>query len=359
MDVRVLFLTKLGNGYGWSYSGGRPSSGLKNSVAFVVDALNANGISAESVEVVDNNAIDREVTKYRPTHCIIEALWVVPEKFAVLSRLHPRVQWIIRLHSEIPFLAQEGMAMEWLLRYLDYPNVSLAFNSLRTRDDFRRLLAGKYGVEEVTARVIYLPNCYDVGPIPQLAPKPDAGIAVDIGCFGAIRPLKNQLLQAVAAMVWANSRGLKLRFHINSTRVEQKGDPVRNNLVALFKHSLGHELIQHPWLAHDEFLKVVQTMDMGLQVSFTETFNIVSADFASQGVPIIVSKEIPWVSAFYQVSSPTSLEAIIDRLAFAYDTLTGSPRILNHSRLRHTAVHAEQEWIAYLLGENLGQQEAA
>lgn len=350
-NPRVLFLNKRGNGYGWSYSGCKFSSGLKNSVAFVVDALNANGISAEVQEVVDNNAIDREVTRYRPTHCVIEALWVVPEKFAILSRLHPRVQWIIRLHSEIPFLAQEGMAMDWLLRYLDYPNVVLAFNSIRTRNDFRLLLKGKYGPEETTARIVYLPNCYDVGPIPKTDPKPDAGIAVDIGCFGAVRPLKNQLIQAVAAIVFADSRGLRLRFHINSSRVEQKGDPVLNNLVALFKHSPKHELIKHGWRAHSDFLAIVRTMDIGLQTSFTETFNIVSADFASVGVPIIVSEEVGWAANFYKVSQPTSLESIVDKLAFAYDTKTGSPRILNHAKLKHFAVHSELTWVSYLLGE--------
>jgi hypothetical protein len=349
--IRVLFITKRGQIYSKEYSSGEYvlSSGLRNSAQFVVDALIANGLEAKLAQVVDNNDIDREVTHYKPSHVMIEALWVIPEKFEILHRLHPTVQWVIRLHSEIPFLAQEGMAMDWLCRYLDYPNVLIAFNSIRTRDDFRRLLTAKYGEEAVTARTLYLPNCYDVLPIVEPVPKPDAGIAVDIGCFGAIRPLKNQLLQAVAAIVFADSRGLRLRFHINCTRVEQKGDPVLNNLGALFKHS-SHELIQHEWHAHSDFLAIVRTMDVGLQVSFTETFNIVSADFASLGVPVVVSNEIPWVANFYKVPSPTSLEDIISKLEFAYDTRSGSPRIINHAQLRHVAFHAEIEWLKYLLG---------
>jgi hypothetical protein len=356
--IRVLFLTKKGQIYAKHYTGEYVlSSGLRNSAQFVVDALNANGLDAKLVQVIDNNDIDREVSKYKPSHVMIEALWVVPEKFTVLNRLHPTVQWVIRLHSEIPFLAQEGMAMDWLFQYLDYApapgsgrgNVLLAFNSIRTRDYFRLLLTAKYGSEAAISRIIYLPNCYNVLSVQDLLSKADAGIAVDIGCFGAIRPLKNQLLQAVAAIAFADSRGLKLRFHINSTRIEQKGDPVLNNLVALFKHS-NHELIQHEWHAHDDFLAIVQTMDLGLQVSFTETFNIVSADFASVGVPIVVSPEIPWVAPFYRVDHPTSLENIIEKLAFTYDTRTGSPRIINHAMLRHFAAHSEFIWLEYLLG---------
>ena len=49
------------------------SSGLFNSASFVVDMLNKNGIESHLVEVKDNNSIDREVTKYKPTHVVIEA----------------------------------------------------------------------------------------------------------------------------------------------------------------------------------------------------------------------------------------------------------------------------------------------
>jgi hypothetical protein len=76
--------------------------------------LVANGVDSTIIEVIDNNGIDREVTKYKPTHVIIEALWVIPSKFEILTKLHPNVKWIIRLHSEIPFLANEGIAMEWM-----------------------------------------------------------------------------------------------------------------------------------------------------------------------------------------------------------------------------------------------------
>lgn len=40
-------------------------------------------------------------------------------------------------------------------------------------------------------------------------------------------------------------------------------------------------------------------MDIGLQVSFSETFNIVGADIISQGVPLVGSTEIPWLDEKY------------------------------------------------------------
>ena len=93
-EKKVLFILKKRKSSHSNYS--VVSSGLFNSANFVSDMLNKNGIESHLVEVIDNNCIDREVTQYKPTHVIIEALWVVPSKFEVLTKLHPNVEWIIR-----------------------------------------------------------------------------------------------------------------------------------------------------------------------------------------------------------------------------------------------------------------------
>lgn len=79
-------------------------------------------------------------------------------------------------------------------------------------------------------------------------PRPVRG-AIDIGCFGAVRPLKNQLMQAIAAISFARSRGLHLRFHMNGTRIEG-GGPVLKNITAMFARSPDAELVLHPWFDH-------------------------------------------------------------------------------------------------------------
>src|ERR1700686_515277 len=105
--MKVLFILKK-NSYGYSGSYGYGMSGLLNSAQFIVDMLNDNGVEAKLEIVNDNNDIDREVHKYKPDVVVVEALWVVPEKFDVLRKLHPRVKWIVRSHSDFPFLATEG-----------------------------------------------------------------------------------------------------------------------------------------------------------------------------------------------------------------------------------------------------------
>lgn len=314
--TKVLFILKRRNDYNpHHHSAIGLSTGLYNSANFMNDMLNEMGIESHLVVVVDNNAIDREVTKYKPTHVIIEALWVVPTKFTVLCKLHPGVKWIIRLHSEVPFLANEGMAMDWIGDYTDFESLYIACNSPRTLEEIRYYCKERnfWDQRKLHEKVIYLPNYYPQDYLKK--PFKRNKKHLDVGCFGAIRPLKNQLLQAISAIMFADELGKKLRFHINVGRVESKGEPILHNLRALFENvaERGHELIEHRWCPREEFLKICHRMDIGMQASFSETFNIVAADFISQGVPLVASKEIPWVNSFF-CGNPSDSSSICDAL---------------------------------------------
>jgi hypothetical protein len=350
MTQKTLFILKRREDYNVEqHSQHGLSTGLYNSATFVKDMLNESGHKAVLEVAVDNNCIDRLVTLHRPTHVIIEALWVVPSKFAVLTKLHPNVKWVVRLHSEMPFMAGEGMAMDWVGDYLAYPAISIGVNAPRMLQEIQTYsnAMGK-GVD----RVIYMPNFYPTEfaekDWSEYSIKKDLDSYVDVGCFGAVRLLKNHLVQAFGAIKFANKVGKKLRFHINSGRIEMQGQPVVHNLQGLFSHleSAGHELINHPWVPREEFLQVCGSMDLGLQVSFSETFNIVGADLISQGVPIVCSEEIPWISRL-AVADPTSSDDIANTLTFAYKY----PRVnvwRNQSKLTNYTEGTRRVWGSYL-----------
>lgn len=308
MPPRVLFVCKRRPAnYGSSY-------GLLNSCRFLCNALHSLGAEAAVVEVIDNNFIDREVVKYDATHVFIEALWVVPDKFDVLLTLprHQNRQWYVRLHSNTSFLANEGVAMRWITKYVEkqiqYPNFHIAPNSERLCDDLLLSL----GIPTAYSPNVYYPDQYDFSDDPVEPKEPNV---YKIGCFGAVRPLKNQLIQAMAAMRFAEKRGKLLEFHINHSRLEQNGENVYKNLVAMFEDS-DHTLVEHGWLLHEDFIRVVRSMDMGLQVSFTETFNIVAADFTTHNIPIVVSKEIEWANFLYK-ADPTDIHSILSKMELA------------------------------------------
>lgn len=324
------------------------STGLFNSASFMNEMLTANGIDSKLVVVTDNNDIDREVTAYRPTHVIIEALWVVPSKFDILQKLHPTVKWIVRLHSEMPFMAGEGMAMNWLGDYHTYKNLIVGVNAPRMMNEVKFYLQHKYdwSDEEASEKVVYLPNYYPQTGYKLKELNKDSEY-LNIGCFGAVRPLKNHLVQAFAALKFADKIGKKLRFHINAGRIEMKGDAVVHNLTGLFQHlyDKGHQLVNNQWSPREQFLELCATMDIGMQCNFSETFNIVGADLISQGVPLVGSSEIPWLHDDFW-ADPTSSDDIAKRLSYIYNNPSANV-IANQKQLTIYTSDTAEIWTKY------------
>lgn len=321
------------------------SSGLLNSALFVAEMLRQEGVKVKLDQVVDGNCIDRIVHHSKPRICIIEALWVTPDKLRELKKLHPKIIWVIRLHSNTPFLANEGIAFAWIKEYLQMERVIVAGNHRHAIEDLKTICDSK----ECLKRIAYLPNYYDVrcrdAPFFSTV---DVDEILRIGCFGALRPLKNQLQQAVAAIAYCDSKNLKLEFHINSSRIENKGDNVLKNLEALFAGNPKHRLVKHEWLPHHEFLNLVKTMDMGMQVSFTETFNIVAADFVAMGKPVLVSKEIDWLPSVYK-TNPTDPDDIKKGIGRVLNCVLGPWRAMRS--LTRYDVRSRAEWLDFLFAE--------
>ena len=297
------------------------TTGLYNSAFFVNEMLNELGIESKMSVVTDNNDIDREVTLHKPTHVIIEAVWVIPSKFYELQKLHPEVIWIIRVHSEMPFMANEGMAMGWFGDYSEYKNVVIAVNSPRMLRELRLFLGikNRWKTSQAEKKVILLPNYY---PQRYEAPKPiDRGIdELHIGCFGAIRPLKNHLLQLMTSIEFGERKRKRIFFHVNAGRIEMKGEPCLHNMRGVFEHMhhRGHKLVTHEWSTREDFLEICKSVDIGMQVSLSETFNIVAADFVSQGVPVVTSDEIPWSFSYFNADPVDSID-MLNCLRKTYD----------------------------------------
>ena len=307
-------------------------TGLYNSSNYLNIILNTMGIESNVDYAIDNNCIDRIVTKHKPTHVIIEALWVVPPKFNILCQLHPKIKWIIRFHSDMPFIACEGIAMSWISKYSMFKNLYIGCNAPRFFIEVKVFLKAKnMSDNEINEKVIYLPNYYPVVDNFKTKPK-EKKDEINICCFGALRPLKNQLIQAISAIEFATKINKKLRYHINATRVETNGLPAYNNIKGLFTElpSDKFELVEHSWYDKEEFLSVCSQMDIGLQVSFSETFNIVACDIISQGIPIVCSYDIPWSNNKYN-ASPTDSIDITNKLLLTYENIEDNVKLNTES----------------------------
>lgn len=326
------------------------SSGLHNSAQFVADMLSKE-FSVHLEQVFDANVINKWATIYKPDYIIIEAIWVTPDKLKELVQLHPYITWIVRLHSNIVFLANEGIAIDWLKQYDKIDNVYIAVNHISAEKALSKIL---------NKELLYFPNYYHVIRNEELHNRkcckgiiklflslfkyfPKKKKEINFASFGAIRPLKNQLMQAIASMEYANKNKLILNFHINYSRVEQKGENVLKNIRNLFKGSV-HNLVEHDWLCHKDFVELVKTMDLGLQISLTETYNIVTADFVNNYIPVVTSKEITFVDECCHTST-TDVNDIVKTIEHVLNNKICITK-LNHSLLHINALKAKNNIIS-------------
>ena len=205
---------------------------------------------------------------------------------------------------------------------------------------------------------VYLPNIISTKKTSRRHQKEDYSKEkghIDIGCFGAMRLLKNQCFQALCAIQAADKLGKILKFHITINPTASSypydavsdRDPISNNLKELFKNSR-HELVIHEWLSQDDFKELIHEMDLGLQISFTESFNIVSADFVNNDRLIIVSDAIYWLSPIMHVST-TDYESVVNKILFMYRQRNNDKfkESLKEDLERYNKV-AKKEWISYL-----------
>ena len=298
--MKVLFLLKKrSENYGI-----HNSSGLLNSVKFVSDALQHIGVDSKYVLVEDGNGIDKEVYFNKPEVVILEAYWALPSKVEELSKKYSKINWIVRSHSNMPFFVCEKMAIDWSFKYLAIKNVYVAANNKELYSSL--LLLGHHK----SKNILYLPNYYPVSDYDFIGRFKNKEV-INIGCFGALRLLKNHINQALGALQFGHDRKMKIRFHINAQTLNGGDSTILHNLRELFSNiGQDHELVEHEWLEHECFKHLIKEhIDVGLQVSYSETFNIVAADFVDMLRPTVVSEEVSWMDSKFH-ANPNSVEDI-------------------------------------------------
>lgn len=348
----VLFLLKdrtYNNVYAESY-------GLINSSKQIAGYLRDLDYYVRIEAVIDGNSIDRELHKYRPAIVIIEALWVPAYKLQELVSMHKyrNIKWIIRVHSEIGFLSAETNALQYINEYLRireaHPNVHISFNSEKINTEMNLIYGSQKYDNSSASPFDYLPNIISVTKLDKhhhTKTHRDKHV-ISVGCFGSLRLMKNQVFQAMCAMRMANDAKKILHFHVNTQATNTNQiNPILNNLRELFSNT-PHRLIEHRWLNHDDFLNLIHDkIDIGMQLSYSESFNIVAADFVVAGVPILVSNAIDWL--YTLKGSTTDYEDAVCKLKIMYwisriPMLAMINKKLGRLALSNYNITAKQHW---------------
>ena len=266
--------------------------------------LNSHGEHATVFPVRHNIDIVREIKEYAAehkhplTHVVISAPWISTRDMGAIVEHFPMIQFVVVSHSNVGFLQADPAGIH-LLR--DYIELSLKFDNLSVGGNSKRFT--DWITEAYDVHAVLLPNMY---PIRPFARKKNSDV-IKIGSFGAIRPLKNQLTAAAAAVTISKRLDLSVEFHLSAGREEGGGNIVLNSIQQMTEDIPNFKLALDGWRGWLEFKELVAEMDLLIHPSYTESFNIVTADGVSQGVPTVGSEAIHWLPKEWKADSDDAI----------------------------------------------------
>jgi glycosyltransferase involved in cell wall biosynthesis len=244
----------------------------------------------------------------RPTHVILAAPWIATPDIASLAAQFSDVVFVVVSHSSVGFLQADPHAIR-LLR--EAANLQLSTHNVFVGGNSRKFTDWASVVWGVDA--VCLPNLYCLAEtFPEHDHRWDGG-ALRIGMFGANRPLKNFLSGAAGAVDLARRLRVPVELLMSSGRNE--GGNFRA-IREMTEHIANLRLVDTGWLPWAEFRRLLRTVHLVLQPSYTETFNVVSADAIAEGVPVVATDAIDWVPTWWQARAdePLDIGRVAERL---------------------------------------------
>jgi len=301
-DLRVVFLFK-----NFGLVQGVSHIGLGIASVNTAETLNQHGIDAEVWSISAADELPKKIEdniqhahKKPITHIIISAPWIPTTLLAELICKYKDIEFVVISHSNVGFLAADKngikLLREEIILQQYVPNFQVAGNSKRFAD----WASVSWGV-----KVEFLPNLYNVKDMKFIPKSWNRKETLRIGCFGALRPLKNQTTAAAAALAITKKLDMPGEIWFSSGRNEGWAADAITQLVGNIKD---FKIRNVPWMPWQEFRKFAGTMHLNLQPSYTESFNMVVADSVYESVPAVVSEAITWTPKNWKANIDDALD---------------------------------------------------
>ena len=153
-------------------------------------------------------------------------------------------------------------------------------------------------------RCIYLPNAVS---IPKLPKKKKNEMPI-ISLVGRGDVIKNYPQQIIALAMLAETHEFRVALAIKSNA----------GPVAEMTRQWGLDVDLMPWMEWREFIEWLGGVDVGLQCSFSESFNYVGLEHMLSGVPVVGSSATRYIPQDWH-ADPEQPEQIAGRLRFVLD----------------------------------------
>jgi hypothetical protein len=250
------------------------------------------GVATDVWAVTSSQQLAQQLTAAKAfapaSHVVISAPWIPTMELERLTAEHQRTKFAVTCHSNLGFLQADPGAMRLVREGLELQRSTWNFQVAANNQRLSSWVADTYGNP-----CTYLPNLYHLDPLAGRNRTLFSGGTLRIGAFGATRPLKNFTTAAGAALEIASRMRVDLEFWMSSGRNEGAGPLV--NAIQQMTAGLPHvRVVENGWQTWPQFRQTVRHMHLLLQPSYTETFNVVTADGVAEGVPSVVSHAIEW-----------------------------------------------------------------
>jgi hypothetical protein len=314
--------------------------GLNTAALAIAEVLNYKGFDV-TVRPARNNV---DIVEYVQasgdslSHVVIFAPWLSAYDVKNMVEYFSEIQFVIISHSNVGFLQVDPSAAYLIRQYLSlsdvYPNLKVGGNSER----FVNWLNVAYN-----ENVIFLPNLYPISKPCRHAW--DGESPLKIGVFGAVRAEKNFVTATAAVLAIYAFLGKPVEMHMTSLGGNYN---ILEAIDQLTKDVPGFTLVQHGWMFHEQFMELIEDMHLLIQPSFTESFNLVTADGIASGVPSVVSYAITWPPDSWKVDADDALGIARRGIELLMDRDAVSEGVESLKRHNHKGLHF---WVAYLEGK--------
>jgi hypothetical protein len=264
--------------------------GLGVSALNTCKVLRRNGVAVEVWAIVSSADLDKRLRARLASHVVISAPWIPSVEIQALVAAYPCTRFAMNCHSNVGFLQADSNGVRLVREAMDVeagtPNFQLAANSVK----FAKWIQSAY-----SRPCAYLPNLYYLDPEFKPSRPLFLGGTLRIGAFGATRPLKNFMSAAGAALEISRRFKANLELWVSAGRTEGGGDTILRSARAMLSGLPHVKLVENGWQSWPRFRDSVGHMHLLMQPSYTESFNMVTADGIAEGVPSVVSPAIDWV----------------------------------------------------------------
>jgi hypothetical protein len=286
-----------------------------------------------------HNLVDL-IAQHSPTQVVTCAFWAPVSDFQKIATDNPHVTFAVNCHSNIAFLQCEPGGLTLARGLVDLEMTSHNFHLSGNSRGFVESVEASW-----EAPCAYLPNLYFLDGTVRESRLKWSGGTLRIGAFGALRPLKNPTVSAFAALEIATNLGTDLEFYINVGRNDGWGDRTLQAVRAIVSNLPYAKLIEQPWQDWPAHRRLVRHMHLLLQPSFTESFNLITADGAAEGIPSVVSDSIEWAPRYWKADPDNAHDVARVGLALIANRNTGRDGL--HALARNNMIGVEA-WKSYL-----------